>query len=173
MCTMYYMLLIKDSMVLIHLAKIALLEESCEYFKDVIIPPLVFKEVTRSKDKHPDAQLIEEFVKKGEINVREIKKKEYIRKARALNIQKGEAEAVALYWQEKANALATDDDNVRKKKELLRIKLIGTPSIIITLYRKCKIKKEKTIKSIKQLKKIGWFSSAIIDSMLMEVEKND
>lgn len=50
-----------------------------------------------------------------------------IAKANAFNIQRGEAEAVALYWQEEADLLATDDDNVRRKKDALRIKTIGTP----------------------------------------------
>jgi predicted nucleic acid-binding protein len=167
------MLVVNDSMVLIHLAKITLLEKSCEHFKDVIIPRLVFEEtVTRGKEKgHEDASLIQKIVEKGKIKVRKVKRKEWIAKANEFNIQWGEAEAVALYWQENADLLCCDDDNVRSKKELLNLKLIGTPAIILSLYKSKKIDSRKTREALVKLQKIGWFSNTVIDTVLMEVTK--
>jgi len=57
---------------------------------------------------------------------------------------------------------------VRKKSIVLNIKIIGTPVIILKLYKEKIIEKEKFIDSITKLKKIGWFSNAIIDKVLME-----
>jgi predicted nucleic acid-binding protein len=91
-----------------------------------------------------------------------------LEKANEYNIQKGEAEAVALYWQENANHLATDDDNVRKKQTILNLTIIETPAIIMKLYKEQKITKEKYLNSTNELKKIGWFSNQVIDKMKME-----
>ncbi len=161
------MLLIKDAMVLIHLAKTTLLESSCEYFEKIIIPKLVYQEVLEGKG--PDAELINSFVSYGKINVK-YARKQLTKKAELFSVFGGEAEAVALYWQEKADLLATDDDNVRKKQDILKLKLIGTPAIMLKLFKEKKISKEKFKTSVNILKKVGWFNSSIYDKLLMEAK---
>jgi predicted nucleic acid-binding protein len=47
----------------------------------------------------------------------------------------GEGEAIALYFQEKAQLLATDDDTCRKNRIILGIKIIGSPAIVIMLFK--------------------------------------
>ena len=164
-------MIVKDSMVLIHLAKITLLEKSCKYFKKTIIPKRVFDEVTKCKEKNfVDIKIIVDLVERNEIKVIEIKNQKNLEKIKEFNIQGGEAEAVDLYWQENADYLATDDDNVRKKNLLLNIKLIGTPVIILKLYEKKIIDKNKFVESINKLKKIGWFNHMILDKILMEAK---
>ncbi|MDO8460745.1 MAG: hypothetical protein Q7S74_06560 [Nanoarchaeota archaeon] len=164
-------MIVKDSMVIIHLAKITLLESSCELFKHVIIPNKVYNEIMKGKEKgYGEVSLIEALIENHKILVKSIERKDLLDKVVDFNIQGGEAEAVALYWQENADYLATDDDNIRKKKELLRLNLIGTPAILLLLYKKKIIKKEKCLDAIHKLKKIGWFSSTIIDKMIMEVK---
>ncbi|MBU2477280.1 hypothetical protein KKG83_07475 [Candidatus Micrarchaeota archaeon] len=169
------MLIVNDAMVLIHLAKITLLEKSCDYFGKVLIPEMVFDETVKAGKKKgfDDAMLIEEIIKKGKIKVKKIKKKDFVKRVHNFNVFGGEAEAVALYWQEQANLMASDDDNVRRKKELLEISLIGTPSIILALFAAKKIKPEKARQSINKLRKIGWFSNEVLDRILLEVEKNE
>ena len=166
------MIIIKDAMVLIHLAKLSLLEKSCDYFKKAIIPNLVYQEIIKHKD-YPDTKIIENLIKNNKITMKNIKNKNLIKKANEFNIQHGEAEALALSWQEKADLLATDDDNVRKKKDLLDIKLIGTPTIILKLYNEKFINKEKLLLTIDKLREIGWFNNALLDSIIMEVNKNE
>jgi len=56
---------------------------------------------------------------------------------------------------------------------LLEINIIGTPSIILTLFNSRKIGAEKAKQAINNLRKIGWFSSEVLDKILMEVEKNE
>jgi len=164
-------MIVKDSMVLIHLAKITLLEKSCKYFQRTIIPKRVFDEVTKCKEKNfVDIKIIIDLVERNKIEVIEIKNKKNLEKINEFNIQGGEAEAVALYWQENADYLATDDDNIRKKNLLLNINLIGTPVIILKLYKEKMIDKNKFVESINKLKKIGWFNNAILDKILMEAK---
>ena len=164
------MIIIKDSMVLIHLAKITLLETSCEHFKKVAIPKKIKDETTNTL--HSDAKVIKDLIAKGKIEVIKVKDTSLIKKANEFNIQGGEAEAVALYWEINANLLATDDDNVRRKREVLQLNMIGTPALMLELYKKNKINKAKLYDSIKTMKIIGWFSNTVWDKILMEVDKN-
>lgn len=162
-------MIIKDSMVLIHLAKITLLEKSCDFFKNVIIPGKVYDEILSGMEKgYPDITIITDLIRAKKIAVKKVRNKSLIEKAREFNIQKGEGEAVALYWEKKANYLATDDDNVRKKSIMLNVKVIGTPAIILKLYSEKLIKKEKFEESLRELRKIGWFSNAVIDRIMSE-----
>ena len=166
-------MLVMDAMVLIHLSKLSLLENVCDYFRDVAIPILVYKEaVVKGKESnYEDAFLIDEVIDRGKIDVKEVKEEKLIDRADKFNIQSGEAHAVALYRQDNADYLATDDDNVRKKKIILDLNLIGTPVIILKLYRERRISKEKFKASLKKLREIGWFSTMIIDKILEEGEK--
>lgn len=162
------MIAVKDSMVLIHLAKVSLLEKSCRYFGKIVIPKLVYEEVAKGIEKgYADATTIIEAVKRKLITVKKVKN-ELVKKCNAFNIFGGEAEAVALYWQEKADVLATDDDNVRKKSLVIDVKVIGTPAILLKLMKNNRINKEKFEESISELRKIGWFSEAVLDKVLME-----
>lgn len=166
------MMIIKDSMVLIHLAKLSLLEKSCNFFKKTAIPELVYQEVLKGEEKgFPDASIIIGLIKAKKITVKKVKNKALIKKANQFNIQRGEAEVVALYWQEKASLVATDDDNIRKKKILLNIEVIGTPAITLKLYKEKIIDRYKAEQCIGELRKIGWFSNAVLDIMLMEVKE--
>ena len=169
MCTLYYMI-VKDAMVVIHLAKMTLLEGSCDYFRKVIIPLKVYEEIIKGEGVYPDVVVVKDLITQKKINVKEVKRKELLNKANEFGIYGGEAEAIALYWQEKADYLATDDDNVRKKNRILDIKTIGTPAIVLKLYNEKMIKKEKLLDSLNELREIGWFSNAVIDRILMEVK---
>lgn len=167
------LVVISDAMVLIHLAKISLLECCCSHFA-VVVPELVFSETVEvgKKKGFVDAIVIENLVNVGKISVKKVEKIEFVKKANDFNIFSGEAQAVALYWQENASLLATDDNNVRNKKDALELNIIGTPVIILTLFNSKKISREKAEDSIKLLRKIGWFNNSVLDKILLEVEKN-
>ena len=165
------MLVIKDAMILMHLAKTALLDESCRMFDRVLIPMTVYEEVMKGEQRYPhDARQLRSAIARNLIKIKKVLKRSLITKANELNIYRGEAEAVALYWQENADLLATDDDNVRKKRDVLQISTIGTPAILIRLFKMNKTTKEKYLGAIKKLKEVGWFSSTVFDKMLLEAE---
>lgn len=162
-------MLVADTMVVIHLAKVTLLEASCGYFKSLVIPEAVYQEILAGRKKgYADAILVEELLKAKKCEVMRVREKKHLRRAEQFNVQRGEAEALALYWQEDADQLASDDDNLRKKSILLGIRLIGTPAIMLRLYREKVITQQKLAESLQALRKIGWFSSSVIDKILME-----
>jgi len=164
------MLIVKDTMVLIHLAHTGTLEAACKAFRKVVIPEQVYQEVNAGKESHgEDVGAVDQMVKSGAITISKARR-ELVSKANAFNIQRGEAEAVALYWQEDADLLATDDDNVRRKKDALRIKIIGTPAILIRMIRDGAVDREVYLNAVRHLRKAGWFSSIIYDTMMAEVD---
>lgn len=162
-------MIVADTMVVIHLAKITLLERSCERFKPVVIPEEVHREILEGEKKgYGDVKIIQDLIRAGKVSIKHVRDKNLLKRAREFNVQRGEAEALAIYWQENAEYLASDDDNVRKKSTLLNLNLIGTPAIILRLYKDHLIDKNKLRDSLRALRKIGWFSNAVIDKMLME-----
>lgn len=165
-------MIVLDSTAVIHLAKLTLLEKCCDYFNKAVIPQLVYCEVLAGKKKGcAEVAVVEDLIRNKKILVKRLSRKEYLKKAKDLNIQHGEAEAISLCWQEGIEFIATDDDNVRKKRVLLGLKIIGTPAIVLALFIKGIIDETKFKESLEMLREIGWFSEAVIDKILMEGEK--
>jgi predicted nucleic acid-binding protein len=158
------MLVIKDSMVLIHLSKMSLLKTTCGFFGQVMKPPAVFKEtvVTGRKKEYPDAIIIDELIKQKLIIIKKIKDSEKLRSIQKYGLGLGEAEAVVLYHQENADYLFTDDDVCREYRGILNINILGTPAIILLLFKNKKIDKTKAMESINILSQIGWFENELI-----------
>jgi len=169
-CITYNMLVVKDAMVLIHLAKTSLLDAAVDYFEQVSIPSGVHEETVVAGKKHdyPDAEVIAELIDTGRIEVASDIESSLVERANRYNIQGGEAEAVALYWQRDAELLATDDDNVRRKRTVLELDLIGTPAILLELSETAHIDASKATATIDELRSIGWFSTALLDTVELE-----
>ena len=164
-------MIIKDAMVVIHLAKMTLLGTSCDYFQHVVIPEAVHREILEGQEKgYEDVRLVEELIKTRKLQVKRIRDEQLLKRAKAFNLQRGEAEAVALFWQEHADYVASDDDNLRRKAVVLHLKLIGTPAIVLKLCQEKLIDESKLRASLRELRKIGWFSAAVIDKLLMEAQ---
>lgn len=167
------MLIVKDSMILIHLAKMQILTDSCRHFGNVLIPKKVYEEtVINGMNKgHPDSLIIEQTVANNLIKIKGVKNKKKVDDLRIFGLHLGEAEAIALYFQEKAQLLATDDDTCRKNRIILGINIIGSPAIVIMLFRNSLITRNKALDCISSLETIGWFDIEVINEMKQQIEK--
>ena len=86
-------MIVKDTMVVIHLAKIALLEKSCEYFKPVVIPEGVHEEILEGQAKgYEDVQVIKALINAGKLGVRRVRTSNLLKRAEQFNVRRGEAE---------------------------------------------------------------------------------
>ncbi len=83
----------------------------------------------------------------------------------------GEADAVALYFQEKAQFLATDDDTCRKNRIILGINIIGSPAIVLMLFINALITRKKAMDCVSALETIGWFDTEVIHEMKRQIER--
>lgn len=104
-------IIISDASTLILLQKIALLDKLLKNMR-FIIPSEVYREaVTKGKAKRfSDSYLIEERIKTRKIVVTELKNNNTVTSIRKeFGLGEGEAQAIALFLQEKADVLAVDD----------------------------------------------------------------
>lgn len=165
-------MLVKDAMVLIHLAKMTLLQTSCQVFGPARVPARVRDEVLAGKEKgYADAAVVEKRLDDGDIEVVDLgpDAQEDLTELEKLSVRGGEAHAIALCWQEGIDRLATDDDNVRDKQEILGIRCVGTPALLLGLHKRGSITQEKVTRAVDVLERVGWFSQAVLDKVRMEV----
>lgn len=161
-------MIVKDATVLILLGKTSFLEKACEMFKQVIIPESVKNEILKGKEKgFADAIITGNLIRENKIEVKKAEMKE-IKKFEEFGLFGGEAEAVALYFKENADYIASDDNAVRKNRVVLGLDLVGTPSIIAMLARKKLINRKKAVEGLEELKKIGYFHEYVIDRIKEE-----
>jgi len=167
------MLVVKDSMIMIHLAKMQILEDSCRLFGKVIIPTKVYDEaIIKGKENgHPDALIIEKAITSDLIKIKDVKNKKKVEELKLFGLHLGEAEAVALYFQENAQFLSTDDDTCRRNRIILGIDIIGSPAIVLALLRNRMITKSKAFDCVYALETIGWFDIEVINEMKRKIEK--
>jgi len=160
-------------MVTIHLAKLSILRQLTDMFNEVIVPRKVFEEtIMKGCEKgYPDSIIAEKLVKKGLIKVAAPSNEQALKELEVFGLREGEAEAVALYFQEKADRIASDNSTVRKNRLILNLNLIGTPALVYALFKKGVIRKAKAVDCLVELKKIGWFKPEIIDSIIKEVRE--
>ncbi len=172
-CAHSIMIIVKDSMILIHMAKMQILTDSCRHFGNVVIPTRVYEEtvINGKKKDHPDALIIEQAISSDLIEIREVKDQKKVDNLRIFGLHLGEAEAVALYFQERAQFLATDDDTCRRNRIILGISIIGSPAIVIMLFRNSLITKSKALDCVSSLATIGWFDMEVIHEMKRQIEK--
>lgn len=164
------MIVIEDSMVLIFLSKLELIKETKGMFGNVIISKEVEKETALDPKQYSDAIRIRQSIEKGLVEVREVKNIGKVKETmKNFGLGRGEAETIQLYFQEKADLLLCDEKKARKVAGILNINLLGTPELIIQLYKRTFIDKEKATESILKLEKIGWFKSSIIFEALKEI----
>lgn len=166
-------LVISDAMILIHSAKIGILDYFPRAF-EVKIPPAVFEEtVTKGKKgNYPDAILIEKIINEAKIQIVQCNQ-QYLSKYEVYGLKGGELEAVALYFQLNAEFLASNDDHVRRVSTLLQLNLVSSPELTVHLYMRNFISSKKAIEALNNLKKVGWFHPLVIDRAKQEVIDNE
>ena len=167
------MLIIKDSMVLIHLAVGGVLREACMMFGQVMIPNAVHGEVVERgiEANHADAYIVQKLEKEGYIQVVAVTDTMLMDELKKYGLQGGELEAVTLYIQEKADLIASNDDKVRRLRLILNLDLVSSPEIVFLLAKKRVITKGRALECLCELKRIGWFSNIVINSIMAEVDK--
>jgi predicted nucleic acid-binding protein len=165
------MLIVEDSMILIHLAVGGVLKETCIMYGKVIIPNAVHNEVVEigKEARHADAFLVEKLESEKYIQVVGVHEKKLIGELEKYGLRGGELEVVALYFQEKADLIASNDDKVRRLRLILNLDLVSSPEIVFMLVKNGAISKSKAVECLLEFKKIGWFSNHVIDFIIMEV----
>src|SRR3989344_1521965 len=151
------MTIISDATAFILLSKATVLEIFANR-NIVVTSPIVYEEVARGKEKGRfDSLLVEKLVNEKKIKLRDPDKSSNEKIQKLFDLRLGELDVVSL-------AHNTDDTILSDDKKCLNVaKTLGIPfitslDVILVLYKKRAIKKEKAIESIDKLEEYGWYS---------------
>ncbi len=149
-----------DSSSLILLAKIGMLDKTIESVTSkIVLTKKVEQESTEKRST--DASFIEERIKQKKLLVQQIPKHQSQSFVTEFNIGEGEAEAIALAFEENIPVI-TDDKKAIKVCKIFNIPFITTLSIITTLYHRKKIDKEIAQLAIEKLEVYGRYNKDMI-----------
>ena len=104
-----------------------------EQFGEILIPQAVFEEL-RVEEGLPGSQSIREAIEKGWLGVKEAKDQIFVKVLRA-DLDKGEAEALALALQVKAEWVILDEREGRRVAKSLGLKVIGVLGVLLRAQR--------------------------------------
>lgn len=149
------------------------MREACLMFGQVMIPNAVHGEVVERgiEANNADAYVVQKLEKEGYIQVVAVTDNLLMDELKNYGLQGGELEAVTLYIQEKADLIASNDDKVRRLRLILNLDLVSSPEIVFLLTKNRVITKDRALECLRELKRIGWFSNSVIDSIVAEVDK--
>ena len=103
---------VSDSSTLIHLAGIGRLKLLMEFYKKILIPSAVWKEVVEEGRSRPGAREVEEGRRSGWIEVVELTNESVVRLLK-LELHDGEAETIALAIEQRPEIVLLDEAEAR------------------------------------------------------------
>ncbi len=168
------MKIVADACTVILLSKATVFETAARTH-EITLSETVYEEVVAGKSKKLLDALISEKLVKEKIVVLAGVKNSRLRHSlmQDFNMGIGEADTIALAMEGGFDAVATDNKQGRKAASVNSLSLVGSPEIVMALFKTKKINKIKAIQSLKVLKNEGWFNEVLIEKLLEEVDQND
>ena len=160
------MQVVSNSTPLIFLAKIGKLNLLPEIFKLVLIPKKVFEEVVvKGKEKnYSDAFIVEDFIKKNDIIIKDIE----IKELRNMPLGKGEIETIELALEQKITNVLIDETKGRRIARMYHLLPKGTLWVLTRAYENELLSREELRNCVYELIKHGF---TIKEDILIEVLK--
>ncbi len=164
-------MIVFDASTLILIARIELLDPFLGGVSlEVAIPQEVEKECC-SVQVTLDALMIRKAIDESRIRVIRVKDKSLIAKLQNdFSLGKGEAEAIALGINEKAQLVATDDKNGINACKLLKLSFTTAAGILIRSLEKNLISRRDALEKLERLSHYGRYKSSIIEDARARLE---
>ncbi|MBI2580428.1 hypothetical protein HYV85_01330 [Candidatus Woesearchaeota archaeon] len=157
------MTFVSDATSLILLAKVGLLEMFVVR-NNVVMPPKVYDEVAKGKDKgRLDAFLVERLAAEKTLSISLADKETKAKIEKLFNIRGGELEVLAVSLAGSKTVL-TDDKKCLAAAKALKLNFITSLDVVVALYRRGVVSKERAIEAIESLEEYGWYSKDVIKS---------
>lgn len=162
---------VSDTSSLILLSKASVLEAACSSY-EIYLPPSVEKEASsiELRERYPDAAKIHDLIQGGTLKVRKLSSR-----GRQMPIQLGlgEADAIRLFLQLKAQVLLSDDGKAIKACRMLKIPFIISPNLVMELYSKGVLTRDQALLGLEKLRIFGRYSPDIIASLLLKMKPEE
>lgn len=156
--------IVSNSTLLIHLAKIGQFQLLHDFYGQIFIPQAVYNECVTGGKAYEDANLIEQA---EWLQVVEAKDKNLVVLLNA-ELDRGEAEAIALALQQQSDLLLLDDAEGREKAHLYGLKYTGTIGILLKAKRTNKLQSLR--EALNKLQETGfWLDRRLYQKLLQEV----
>ncbi len=162
-------MLVSNTSTLVLLAKASCLEKFIQISPAIEIPSQVKKEALFEKESYY-AKLINKFIETEKIRVVAVNQSEVRKILSEFRLDEGEAAAYLLFDNKKHKAILTDDGELIKLCKLQNIPFICAMAIVIILYEKKILTKEKTLEKLEELNKIGRYSKELYEHFKKEVK---
>ncbi|MBA7484833.1 hypothetical protein ES707_20364 [subsurface metagenome] len=152
---------VSNSGPLIHLTLAGLLDLVFELYDLIVIPPSVYDEIiVKGKEQgQSDAFLLERFIIKEKIKVKEIKKSNT--EITSSKLHEGEINAIILSLQSNVKIILLDDEEARIFARKLGIKISGTLGILIELFKRNLFGLPEALQYLKKINEVMYLSSDI------------
>lgn len=155
---------VSNSSPIIHLAKIDQLNLLSDFFGELIIPPAVYSECITEGKGRPEVARIKQA---SWLRVVPVANQNLITLLNA-EIDRGEAEAIALALETQAALILLDDADAREKARLYHLKMTGLLGILLRARKSGKI--ALLSEKLDALRNTGfWLSARLTDRLLREV----
>ncbi|HID31529.1 MAG TPA: DUF3368 domain-containing protein [Desulfobacterales bacterium] len=160
------MLVVSNTSPLLNLAIINRLLLLREQFGEIWIPPAVLEELRIGEDL-PGSQALREAIEAGWLRVRDIKNQPFVQVLER-DLDRGEAEAIVLALQVKAECVLLDEREGRRIAKSLGLKVTGVLGILLRARRDGKLASLKEV--LDELREKAGFhiSEKLVDEILRE-----
>jgi predicted nucleic acid-binding protein len=156
-------MIVFDSSTLILLAKAEMLDCFLDDYQGKVLIPREVEAESCARKKSPDSLLLQKRIQEGRIKVVRVSSARLCGQfMRDFNMSRGEAEALALAIEKKANLVATDDRNAIKACKLLRIPFASAIAILTRMAERKAIEADRVGAALNALQKYGRYSDEII-----------
>lgn len=164
-------MIVFDASTLILIAKVELLDL---FLANVSVPVAIPGEVAREccgSKKALDAAMIQKALDEARIKTIVVKNRRFAAKLQAdFSLGKGEAEAIALAVNEKAQLLGTDDKNGINACKLLGLAFTTAMGILLRSREKGLLEQADALERLKELARYGRYRDSIIEDARVKLE---
>ena len=129
---------VSNSSPLIHLAAIGSFALLRDFFEEIRLPPAVWREVVEEGRGRPGAEEVEQAAERGWLRVVALRDAALATSLKR-TLDDGEAEAIALAVQEKADCVLLDESDARKAAEVQGLTKTGVIGLLIRAKRQGRI----------------------------------
>ena len=154
---------VSNSSPIIHLAKIDQLDLLPDFFSELVIPPAVYEECITDGKGRPEVAKIKQA---SWLRVVQVANQNLI-KLLSAEVDRGEAEAIALALEIQASLILLDDSDAREKARLYHLKMTGLLGILLRARKSGKI--ASLSEKLDALRNTGfWLNAGLTDHLLRE-----